>query len=306
MGPSDSCCIAKLELCPSHTHSDILHRTPHAMSVRRASSQLNLPARSVHLRIMPRPVNLSESREMFRVLQRFGELSVYKYLRYEYHNPADNVALAIFRDATSAQKALDASPIRFALERVVHDEGEHSEGQHENEEEDDAEDEPNTATKPAKDGIDEILRPPTLSIPTVPSESIVHTSPPTSAPPPMPFDPPAPKSTLNQHIKSKWFQVTVDRSRVVHQDFIERQPYWKQFSPMKSMAQEDLAKQVPHIGLSDVSKRPPNAHRTPNKVLKNMSEYVERAMPTLSGMARGGENERKFQERRNDGRGPRI
>ena len=53
---------------------------------------------------------------------------------------------------------------------------------------------------------------------------------------------------------------------------------------MKSMAQEDLAKQVPHIGLSDVSKRPLHAYRTPNKILKSMSEYVEKGMPTLSGM----------------------
>lgn len=50
------------------------------MSVRRASSQL-LSARSVHLRVVPRPANLSESREIFRVLQRFGELSMYKSLK---------------------------------------------------------------------------------------------------------------------------------------------------------------------------------------------------------------------------------
>ena len=53
---------------------------------------------------------------------------------------------------------------------------------------------------------------------------------------------------------------------------------------MRSMAQEDLAKVVPHRGLSDVSKRPPNAHRTPNKVLKVMSEYVETRMPSLRKM----------------------
>lgn len=51
------------------------------MSVaRRASSQL-LASRSVHLRIQPRPSNLSESREIFRVLQQFGAIDTYKYLR---------------------------------------------------------------------------------------------------------------------------------------------------------------------------------------------------------------------------------
>ena len=67
---------------------------------------------------------------------------------------------------------------------------------------------------------------------------------------------------------------------------------------MKSMAQEDLAKVVPHPGLSDVSKRPPNAHRTPNRVLRTMNEYVQTRMPTLRGMVEGSEQERTFVERR--------
>lgn len=70
----------------------------------------------------------------------------------------------------------------------------------------------------------------------------------------------------------------------MHQDFVERQPLWKQFTPMKSMAQEDLAKQVPHLGLSDVSKRPPNAHRTPTKVLRSMNKYLEVGMPSLRAL----------------------
>lgn len=78
--------------------------------------------------------------------------------------------------------------------------------------------------------------------------------------------------------QTKWFQVTVDRSRVIHQDYVERQPFWKQFDPMKSLGQEALAKEVPLIGLSDVSKRPPNAHRTPNKILKMMADYVDKRM----------------------------
>lgn len=70
------------------------------------------------------------------------------------------------------------------------------------------------------------------------------------------------------------------------------------------MAQEDLVKKVPHVGLSDVSKRPPNAHRTPNKVLRQMSEYVERVMPSLRGMAEDSEAERGFRERRGLGGKP--
>ena len=47
-----------------------------AMSLRRA-----LAPRSVHVRIVPRPANLSESREIYRVLQKFGDMDVFKYLR---------------------------------------------------------------------------------------------------------------------------------------------------------------------------------------------------------------------------------
>lgn len=95
----------------------------------------------------------------------------------------------------------------------------------------------------------------------------------------MPFSPAPQKQT-----KQKWFQVTLDRSRVIHQDYVQRQPLWKQFNPMRSMAQEDLAKSVPHVGLSDVTKRPPNAHRTPVKVLRSMAKYVEKGMPSLRDM----------------------
>ncbi|CAA9966837.1 hypothetical protein PTMSG1_10196 [Pyrenophora teres f. maculata] len=255
------------------------------MSVRRA-----LAPRSVHLRIVPRPTNLSESREIFRVLQRFGEISTFKYLRYEYQNPADNVALAIYSEQASAQRALDASPIRFALEKVISPEAETNAPVIPAEDED--EHIVPTPQTPPKQGIDEILRPSKLLNRTSTTTSNAKPAP---TPPPMPFEPLSPRV---QKKSTKWFQVTVDRSRAVHQDFIQRQPYWKQFHPMKSMAQQDLAKSVPHIGLSDVSKRPPNAHRTPNRVLRTMNEYVEMRMPTLAQIVEDGDRERQFVERR--------
>jgi hypothetical protein len=67
---------------------------------------------------------------------------------------------------------------------------------------------------------------------------------------------------------------------------------------MKSMAQADLEKVVPHVGLSDISKRPPNAYRTPARVLRIMNEYVDKRMPSLRGIAEGSENEMAFEERR--------
>ncbi|KAF2730722.1 hypothetical protein EJ04DRAFT_537065 [Polyplosphaeria fusca] len=256
------------------------------MAARRASSQL-LSSRCVHLRIQPRPANLSESREIFRVLQRFGDISTYRSLRYEYHNPADNIAQVIYGDADSAQKALSASPIRFALEKVLPEDGEEDAARN-----DDGDDEPTTRPEtPSDDGVDEMLQPSRLLARETRTSSAETRSAPTPTPPRMPYDDrSSPKET-----KPKWFQVTVDRSRAIHQDFVERQPYWKQFSPMKSLAQADLAKSVPHIGLSDVSKRPLHHHRTPNKVLREMSHYVENHMPTLRQLYEEGGREKKVQ-----------
>jgi hypothetical protein len=47
--------------------------------VRKVGRQL-LATRSVHLDIHPRPANLSESREVLRVLQGFGAIDIYKTL----------------------------------------------------------------------------------------------------------------------------------------------------------------------------------------------------------------------------------
>lgn len=197
-------------------------------------------------------------------------------MQYEYHNPAPNVALAIYRTPEGAQQALNASPIRFSLERETPN-TEHESYTAEPEDENEPSNLPKETT--AHD----------TAAMTSPSSLLTRTttSPPTSPPPaptPMPLSAPAqkPKSI-------KWFQVTLDRSRVVHQDFVERQPLWKQFNPMKSMAQEDLSKIVPLRGLSDVSKRPPHAHRTPNKILASMAKYVEKGMPSLRGIWEGRE-----------------
>jgi hypothetical protein len=159
---------------------------------------------------------------------------------------------------------------------------------------------------PSKDGIEEILRPralgtraSTTSAPDDPFSAVnvpknpLHPTP--TSPPPMPFAPSP--STTPRTTHNKYFQITIDRSRIIHQDFVERQPFWKQFNPMKSMAQDDLSKKVPHLGLSDVSKRPPNAHRTPNKVLKQMNYYTEKRMPSLLDMWEEGGREKKVGDR---------
>lgn len=54
------------------------------MAVRRVSAEL-IAQRFVHLHIVPRPSSLSESREIYRVLQRFGDIS--KYYSLQVHGP---------------------------------------------------------------------------------------------------------------------------------------------------------------------------------------------------------------------------
>lgn len=275
------------------------------MSVRRASTEL-LSQRFLHLHIIPRPANLSESREIYRVLQRFGDISKYYHLRvssrqllsspnvwlyrvilpeyskltnfpqFEYHNPAANSALLIYRDVSSAQQALDASPIRFALEKAepTHPSEPQNSTVDTDTGADELEDRDTPSSNPAT-GIHEILRPSALLSRDGPNPSPS----PAQAAKPFPLSSPTPRKTT-----SKWFQVTVDRSHAVHQDYVERQPYWKHFNPMKSIAQQDLAKKVPHIGLSDVSKRPPHAHRTPNRVLAQMNGYLRMGRESLVKM----------------------
>lgn len=50
------------------------------MAASRAAAT-SLAGRAVHIKIHPRPRNLHESRQILRVLERFGEVVMYKNLR---------------------------------------------------------------------------------------------------------------------------------------------------------------------------------------------------------------------------------
>lgn len=72
---------------------------------------------AVHVRVFPRPRNLAESREILRALEEYGEISMYKHLKYEPIAPAANTILAIYQSPQSAQKLIGASPLQLRLER---------------------------------------------------------------------------------------------------------------------------------------------------------------------------------------------
>ncbi|CAO1605444.1 hypothetical protein XANCAGTX0491_008962 [Xanthoria calcicola] len=95
------------------------------MTTTRAASTAARSARSwvdcaVHVKIFPRPGNLAESREVLRVLQQYGEVVMYRHLKYEAPNPTLNAALAIYRTQNSAYNVVQASPIHFQLQQGNH------------------------------------------------------------------------------------------------------------------------------------------------------------------------------------------
>ncbi|KAL8731956.1 MAG: hypothetical protein Q9166_003088 [cf. Caloplaca sp. 2 TL-2023] len=92
------------------------------MTTARAASTLARSVRNwadcaVHVKIFPRPANLAESREVLRVLQQYGEVVMYRHLKYDAPNPTLNAALAIYRTRNSAYKVIQASPIHFQLQQ---------------------------------------------------------------------------------------------------------------------------------------------------------------------------------------------
>ncbi|KAI9817190.1 MAG: hypothetical protein M1827_001302 [Pycnora praestabilis] len=95
-----------------------------------AATRQHFAAQTVHIKIHPRPQNLRESRKVLQVLEKFGEVVMFRNLRYyhgvgadygrayaqyEYHGPASNNALAMYKYASSVSELLAASPLRFDL-----------------------------------------------------------------------------------------------------------------------------------------------------------------------------------------------
>ncbi|OCL12234.1 hypothetical protein AOQ84DRAFT_360801 [Glonium stellatum] len=258
------------------------------MAAARAAVSKLLASKTIHVQIQPKPANLAENREILRVLQRFGDIVIFKHLRYEEPVGMPNSLLATYRDAASAQKALDASPVRFSLEAIEGDMAGN------NVDESWSEDQPEDgeATAPPKsgtDGVEEMVRPSTLlhkpfdhngnnnpsgsqSLENARNEKVAETG------------------RLENSTKTlRWFHLTVDSSHTDQRGYVERQPLYTTFVPTRSMVQEDLAKSVPHIGLSDVSVRTKST-RTPNRILSRQAQALadRKTLKQMWEEARGG------------------
>lgn len=86
------------------------------MSVAKAlPTTRSLAARAVHLKITPAPSDIRQSREILKLLKGYGDVTMFRNLKYDKTNRAKDAILAVFRTSDSAAEVLRASPIRFSL-----------------------------------------------------------------------------------------------------------------------------------------------------------------------------------------------
>ena len=253
-----------------------------------ASLSRSTANRAVHLRITPRPSNISDSREILRLVSQFGEVEYYKNLKYDtLSHPS--ASLVIFRDEKAAESCLKRSPIRFRLgpEPAADVEDQPHPQQHSH----------NTPTPAAAAPSQQQNNPPLpttspkgpVSSPFGMSQSrslSTHSLP--TAPrttPALPFlhaDP-----SPNTHTQtSRIFQLQTNPARVNFRDQVDRAEYHSRFMiNTKSAIQQDLAKRVPTPGLSAWEWRKPEK---PDRVVQR---------------TRSGEKRRSLMEIWEEGRG---
>ncbi|KAL2071127.1 hypothetical protein VTL71DRAFT_12362 [Oculimacula yallundae] len=85
------------------------------MSSSMASTARTLTSRTVHLKVHPTPRTFAERREVLRVIERFGEVSVFKSLKYDPRRAIHNAFLAVYNTTSSAQEIVNVSPLRYSL-----------------------------------------------------------------------------------------------------------------------------------------------------------------------------------------------
>ena len=84
-------------------------------------SSISLPpyartaGRGLRLKIYPRPTTLSDSRNILRVLQKYGHLVTYHFLRFDPTSRAQNTVIALYKDQTEAERLLAASPLQLEM-----------------------------------------------------------------------------------------------------------------------------------------------------------------------------------------------
>lgn len=185
--------------------------------------------RAVHLRIVPRPSNLGESREILRLISQFGEVEYFKNLKYD-HLSAPNAALVIYKNEDAAQSCLRGSPIRFRMGRAFAGE---------------------TAFQPVDESASRVDRPSQNPFDQAALTSTTASQDHQPEQTQTPSQPPPP-----QLHGSQLYQIQAHPARVNFRDQINAGQYHGPFAiDTKSVAQGDLSKSVPLPGLSCVDWR---------------------------------------------------
>lgn len=70
--------------------------------------------RAVHLWLHPRVETLAESREIIRLMQKFGRVEMFRNFKYDAQRMA-NTMIAIYETDEGARKLLEESPLRFVM-----------------------------------------------------------------------------------------------------------------------------------------------------------------------------------------------
>lgn len=231
--------------------------------------------RAVHLRITPRPSNISESREILRLISKFGEVEYFKNLKYDVLSHP-SAALVIFREDQAAETCIRRTPIRFRL------------GPAEAEDHFNPNIQPDNQRTPAPASRAPRPQPARPSSQTSfsgpfgmsPSRSITtNTLPnPPRAPPPLPFLPP--HEPPKEAPPSRIFQLMANRARQPFRDDIDRSEYHGRFViDTKSTIQQDLVKRVPTPGLSSWDwRKPEKPDRVYQRLRKQESEGTKSLM----------------------------
>lgn len=222
--------------------------------------------RAVHLRITPRPSNISDSREILRLVSQFGEVEYFKNLKYDtLSHPS--ASLVIFRDEKAAQSCLKRSPIRFRLGPAEADVEEQLNPQQQNAHPPT----PVAAAQPSQSPLPSNTPKGPVSSPFGMSQSrslSTHSlpDPPRSAPA-LPFLQPDP-SPNDRQPASRIFQLQTNPARTNFRDQVDRAEYHGRFMiDNKSAIQQDLAKRVPALGLSCWEWRKPEK---PDRLVQSM------------------------------------
>ncbi|RKF57324.1 putative pal1-like protein [Erysiphe neolycopersici] len=75
----------------------------------------DLARRSLHLKLYPNPTTFAHRREVLRIISNYGEVNMFRSLKYHPISPTGNAFAVIFGTEASAQAALNASPIRYRI-----------------------------------------------------------------------------------------------------------------------------------------------------------------------------------------------